>query len=81
MVELFQCINLALKHFFLWFSLDGLDVDDFDGDGLLVFLVNAPVDDRAEAFTDDVFETVGVVLDFFSEIIIGIELSIHCSEI
>ena len=77
MIEFFECINLALKHFFLGFALDGLDIDDFDGDGLLVFLVDASVDDRTETFADDVLETVGVVFYFFSEIIIRIELTIH----
>ena len=77
MVEFFKGINLALEHLFLRFALDGLDINDFDGDGLLIFLVDAPVDDRAVTFTDDVFETVRVVFDFFSEIIIGIELAIH----
>lgn len=77
MIKFFKGIDFALEHFFLWFSLDGLDVDDFDGDGLFSFFVDAPVDYGTEAFADDVFEAVGVVFDFFSKIIIGIELSIH----
>ena len=77
MVEFFEGINLAFEHLFLWFALNGLDINDFDGDWLLIFLVDAPVDDGAVTFADDVFETVRVVFDFFSEIIIGIELAIH----
>lgn len=80
MVEFFECIDFAFEHFFLWFALYGLDIDDFDGDGLLIFLIDASVDDGAEAFADDVSETVWVVFNFFSEIIIGIELAIHVWE-
>lgn len=76
-VEFFEGVNFPLQHFFLWFALDRLDVDDFDGDGLFGFLVDAPVDDRTETFADDVFEAVRVVFDFFPKIVIGIELSIH----
>lgn len=76
-VEFFEGIDFALEHFFLWFALYGLDIDDFDGDGFFGFFVDASVDNRTEAFTDDVFKAVGVVFDFFSKIIIGIELSIH----
>lgn len=79
MVKFLQSINLAFEHFFLGFSLDGFDVNNFDGDRLLIFLVDAPVDDGAETLSDDVLEAIRVVLDFFSEIIIGIELAIHCS--
>ena len=59
--------------------MNGLDINDFNGDRLLIFLVDASVDNGTEAFTDDIFETVGVVFNFFSQIIIGIELAIHCS--
>jgi hypothetical protein len=80
MVEFFEGIDLTLKHFFLRFALDWLDINDFDGNGLLIFLVDASVDNRAETFANDVFEAVGVVFDFFSEIIIRIELPIHVWE-
>lgn len=80
MVEFFEGIDFTFEHFFLWFALDWLDIDDFDGNGLLIFLVDASVDNRAETFSDDVFEAVGVVFDFFSEIIIRIELPIHVWE-
>jgi hypothetical protein len=80
MVEFFEGIDFAFEHFFLGFALDWLDIDDFDGNGLLIFLVDASVDNGAETFADDVFEAVGVVFDFFPEIIIGIELPIHVWE-
>ena len=79
MIKFFKGINLALKHFFLRLALDTLDVNDFDCNGLFIGLVDTSVDDRTKTFTNDVFETVGVIFDFFSEIIIGIELAIHCS--
>lgn len=80
MVKFFECIDLTFEHLFFWLSLDGFDVDNFNGDRLFIFFIDASVNNGAEAFADDVFQTIGIVFDFFSEVIIGIELSIHCSE-
>jgi len=80
MVKFFEGINLTFKHLFFWLSLDGFDVDDFNGDWLFIFFIDAPVNNGAEAFADDVFQTIRIVFDFFSKVIIGIELPIHCSE-
>jgi len=45
MIKFFKCINLSLKHFFLWFALDSFNINDFNSDWLFIFLIDASVDD------------------------------------
>lgn len=77
MIKFFEGVDFAFEHFLFGFSLYAFDIDDFDGDRFFGFFIDAPVDDRTETFPNDILETVGVVLYFFSKIIIGIELPIH----
>lgn len=77
MIQLFQGINFAFEHFFLRFTLDTFDIDDFNRNLLSWLFIDAFVDNRAETLTNDVLQPVWVILNFFSQVIIRIEMSIH----
>lgn len=49
--------------------LEGFEVNDFDGEGLVGELGDALEDGGGESFADGVVEGVGVVLDFFPDFV------------
>jgi len=43
-IEFLEGIYLALEHAFFWLTLNGPDVDDFDGHLFFTFIVASPID-------------------------------------
>lgn len=72
-VQLFESFYFTLKHAFFRFSLYSSDIDDFDCYFFFGFIVGSFVDNRAEASSDDVLKSIGVVLYFFPKIVVSVE--------
>jgi hypothetical protein len=72
MVEFLECINLAIEHALFRLALDGSDVNHFYCHFFLGLVIRATVDDRAEPSSNDVLEAIGVVLDFFPEVVASV---------
>jgi hypothetical protein len=69
-VDSFEGIDFAFEHLASGAIGDGLQVDDLNRDLFFGFLVDAPEHARAEAFADEVVESVRVVFDFLSEFVV-----------
>lgn len=72
MVELLESFNLAIKHALFRLALDGSDVDHLYRYFFPSLVIHASVDDRTEPFADDVLESVGVVLNFFTKVVVAV---------
>lgn len=72
MVELLEGFDLAIQHTFFRLALDGSDVDHLYCYFFPGLVVHATVDDGAEASPDDVLESVGVVLNFFTKVVVAV---------
>ena len=81
-IEFFQCIDFSFEHTFFGFSLDRSDVNDFDGDFLFRLIVRAFVDNWAVTSSYNILQTIGIVLYFFSEVVVTIErMVLHLNSI
>lgn len=61
--------------------MNGTDVYHLNGYLFFGFVVGAAVDHRAEASSYDVLEAIGVVLYFFAELVVAVELVLHSNSI
>jgi hypothetical protein len=73
-VELLECVYLALQHLFLGLALDGPDVDHFHCHLLFGLVVAAAVHHRTEPASDHVFQPVGIVFDLFAQLVMAIRV-------
>lgn len=72
MIELLKSFNLAIQHALFWLTLDGTDVDHLYCYFFSCPVIHTTVDYRTETSPYDVFESIGVVLDFFTQIVVAV---------
>ena len=79
MIEFFESIDFPLKHLLFGSIANGSEIDNFDGDLFSGSFIDASKDGGSEAFAYEIVEAIGIILDFFANLIVaGCESHSNC---